>query len=85
MDNNDKFNQEIAMAFAERTIRRLWILCIILILCLIGMTFYMNQFDFTETTQEVTQDVDTGEGNIDSVIGIGSNYGENQTNSETSN
>lgn len=81
----DKFEQEIAVAMAERTIRRLWILCIILIACMIGMVFYMNQWEMTTTTQEVTQDVKTGDGNIDSVIGVGSNYGENQTNSKADN
>lgn len=63
----------------ERTNRRLWILCIILILALIGTNagwiYYESQF---EESTEVTQEVDTGEGDA-TVIGIGDYYGENQT------
>lgn len=54
----------------ERTIEKLWILCIIVIVLLIGTNafwiYYENQFeDIT-----VTQEVDNGEGNTN-VSGIG--------------
>lgn len=53
---------ESMMSQAERTIRRLWILCIILIVLCVGTNIawilYENQFQtITETTtQEVSQD-----------------------------
>ena len=63
----------------ERMNRRLWILCIILIIALIGTNiawfYYESQF---EESTEVSQEVDTGEGDA-TVIGIGDYYGENQT------
>ena len=72
------------MARLERTNRRLWILSIMLVLLLVGTNagwiYYENQFQEVETvtTQEVDQDVDTGEGAA-TVIGIGSIYGEGET------
>jgi hypothetical protein len=49
----------------ERTIRRLWILCIILILLLAGTNgawiWYENQFEDVVTT-EVSQDVNSEDG-----------------------
>jgi len=72
------------MTRLERTNRRLWILSIMLVLLLVGTNagwiYYENQFQEVETvtTQEVDQDVDTGEGAA-TVIGIGSIYGEGET------
>lgn len=88
---NDKTNvpfivHESIMARMERTIKRLWILCIIMFVSLIltnGLWIcYESSFEDVVTSQEVSQDVDTGNG--DAVItGIGDiNYGENKTESQ---
>lgn len=72
------------MTRLERTNRRLWILSIMLVFLLVGTNagwiWFENQFEDVETvtTQEVDQDVDTGEGAA-TVIGIGSIYGEGET------
>lgn len=73
------------MARAERTIKRLWILCIMLIILLVGTNaawfYYENQFeDVVTTTQTVTQDVDTGDGTAIINDGVHVN-GEGETNS----
>lgn len=74
------------MARLERTNRRLWILSIMLVLLLVGTNagwiYYKNQFQEVETvtTQEVDQDVDTGNGDA-KVIGIGGIYGAGETES----
>lgn len=71
------------MARQERTIKRLWILCIILIIALIGSNagwlYYESQWEVVENTQ-VTQDVDTGNGNAN-VTGIGDINGTSETDS----
>lgn len=58
------FCHEGDMARAERTIKRLWILCILLVVLLVGTNIawihYENQF-MDEVT--VTQDSDTGTNN----------------------
>ena len=68
------FCHEAIMARMERTIRRLWILCIVLILLLAGTNgawiWYQSQFEDVVTTNEITQDVDTGDGG-DAVINDG--------------
>ena len=55
---------EGAMARMERTIKRLWILIILLAVFLVGTNaawiYYESQFETMETT-EIYQDVDTGE------------------------
>lgn len=56
---------ESSMARMERSIKRGWILCIILAVMLIaswaGFLIYESQFEtVTETTQEVWQNADTG-------------------------
>lgn len=65
---------ESISARLERTIKRLWIMCIILILVLIGTNagwlYYESQFEYFEVTQEATA---TGENDI-SLIG-GDCYG----------
>lgn len=75
---------ESTTARQERTIRRLWILCIILIVSLLGTNagwiYYENQF----TDTEVTQEVDTGEGSA-TVIGVGDYNGEGKTNGKDEN
>lgn len=68
----------------ERTIKRLWITTIILVLLLFGTNaawiYYENSFEDTV----VTQDVDTGEGDA-LVTGIGDIYGKGETNSQETN
>lgn len=59
---------EATMARQERTIKRLWILCLVMFLALVvtnaGWIYYENQWEdvvTTETTmQEVDQDSETG-------------------------
>lgn len=82
------FVHEGAMARQERTIKRLWILNILLILLLVGTNagwlYYESQFEDVVTTEETWQDVDTGEGDA-TVIGIGDYYGEGETSSQEDN
>ena len=68
-----------------RTIKKLWILCIILIVFLVGSNagwlWYESQFEETTTTQKVEQEVETGNSDGDiTLTGIGNIYGENKTN-----
>ena len=81
MNDNSKFDHEIAMAVAERTIARLWILCVILVICLIGTNaawiYYESQFKYVETSQDIRQDINSGDGDT-TVIGIGDYNGENK-------
>lgn len=73
------FCHEGDMARAERTIKRLWILCILLIILLVGTNaawiYYESQYeDVVTTTQEVTQDSENGTNNFvggDGVIADG--------------
>ena len=64
-----------------RTNKRLWVLCILLIVLLVGTNamwiWYESQFMYY---QEVEQDIDTGDGDT-TVIGIGDNYGESKADS----
>lgn len=58
------------MARLERTVKRLWILIIILIVSLIGTNgawlYYESQWEVVENSTEVTQDVDaTADGDSD--------------------
>lgn len=74
---------ESVMSRMERTIKRLWILCIILIGVLVatnaGWIYYESQFITEETTVE--QEIDTGDGDA-TVIGVGDyNNGENTSDS----
>lgn len=77
---------EGTMARFERSIRRLWIVCIILILALLGTNagwiYYESQFEDISTSVE--QEVDTGEGDAN-VIGVGDYYGEDQADSDSEN
>ena len=55
---------DILSAMAERTIKKLWVLIIILVLLLFGTNaawiYYENQFVDETTVQEVWQDADNG-------------------------
>lgn len=76
------------MARQERTIKRVWILCIILIIALIGSNagwlYYESQWQVVENSTEVTQDVDTGNGNAN-VTGIGDINGTGETDGKDNN
>lgn len=69
---SDEYKEERGMALAERTIERLWILTILLVFLLVGSNgawlYYENSFENTE----ITQDVDTGNGDA-TVTGIEDN------------
>lgn len=74
MDENKKDNNrmipyiafESELALCERTIKRFWICCIILIISLIASNgawiIYESQFEHV-TTHEITQDIDAYSGN----------------------
>ena len=75
---------ESATSRQERTIRRVWILCIILIVALLGTNagwiYYESQWQVVETTT-VTQDLDASDGG-DAVINDGVHInGESEANS----
>ena len=83
------FAHEGMMARMERTVKRLWILCIILIILLAGTNgawiYYENQFMDEVTTTEVTQDVDSDDGG-DAIINDGVHInGESTTNGKENN
>lgn len=70
------------MARMERANRRLWVLCLVMFLALVitnaGWIWYESQW--MEVEQEVSQDVDTGDGDA-VVVGIGDvGYGEGKAN-----
>lgn len=54
MDDSNRYIHDAYTAMAERTIRRLWILCIIMFLALVGSNlvwlYYDSQFTEEETT-----------------------------------
>lgn len=72
----EKFIHEMYLASLERTIRRLWILCIIIIFLFVGSNaawlYYESQFE--ETTQTVTQESD-GDNTENTFVG-GDSYGQ---------
>lgn len=83
MDNISYAAHEGIMARMERTIRRLWILCIILIVLLASTNcawiWYESQF--MDESLTVTQDLDSGNGG-DAVINDGVHInGESETDS----
>ena len=62
-----------------KTNKRLWVLCILLVILLVGTNamwiWYESQYMYY---QEVEQDIDTGDGDT-TVVGIGDNYGKGKT------
>ena len=75
---------ESALDRSDRTIRRLWILCIVLAVLLVATNvawfLYERQFETVETTT-IEQEVEIGDGDGDTIVnGIGDvNYGEGKT------
>lgn len=75
---------ESATSRQERTIKRLWIMCLILIIALLGTNagwiWYNSQWEVVETTK-VTQDLDASDGG-DAIINDGVHInGESKTDS----
>ena len=64
-DNVPFIVHESAMARAERTAKRLWITVVLLALLLVGTNgawiWYQSQFEYCQTTQEVTQESNHGD------------------------
>ena len=69
---NNNFRDEIFIAAMERTIRRLWILCIILIIAFVasnlGWLYYESQFEEVTETKTVETDASDG-GDATGIIG----------------
>lgn len=78
MREREQYPIDILTAFAERTVKRLWIIIILLIVLLVatnaGWIWYNAQFEDVTTTieQEVEQDAESGN---NSFVG-GDYYGE---------
>lgn len=72
---------ESSMARMERTIKRLWILLILMAFFLVGTNMawiiYENQFEDVVTTQEVTQHTTDGDNNFAGGDLIGNAEGKN--------
>lgn len=81
-ENIPYFVHEGMMARQERTIRRLWILCLVIFLAFVGSNIAWIYYESQFTEEVVTQDVDTGDGAA-YVAGIGDIYGTGETNSQT--
>lgn len=69
------------MVRQERTIKRLWILCIIIFVALIGTNAGWIYYESLYEEQVVTQDIDTGDGDA-VVAGIGDAYGKDTTDNQ---
>lgn len=81
--NEDKNNvsyvvYEGTQARLERMNRRVWILCIILIIALLGTNAGWIAYEAQFMDVSVEQEVDTGEGDA-TVIGVGDYNGEGET------
>lgn len=82
--NKNRTMSETALAMAERTIRRLWITVLVLIVLMAGMAtgFFVYEAQFEEESYEIEQEVDTENGTA-VVSGVGDAiYGEGKTESE---
>ena len=78
---------ESATSRQERTIKRLWILCLVLIIALLGTNagwiWYENQFEDVSVTQEVEATAD-GESDLN-LNTVGGDYYGGESESETNN
>jgi hypothetical protein len=82
-DNIPYIVHESQMSRMERTIKLLWILCIVIFLAFIGTNIGWIWYESQFVEETVTQDVDTGNGAA-YVAGIGDiNYGKNTSDCET--
>lgn len=77
----------IAESMVDRqslTIKRLWIMCVLLIILLVGTNalwlWYESQFEYIEDVQTVEQEIEAEMEDGDfTVIGIGDNYGKGES------
>lgn len=75
---SDEYKEERGMALAERTIERLWILTLLLVILLVGSNgawlYYESSFEDTVITQDIQQD--SGDGGTNTYKGniIGGEY-----------
>ena len=78
MEQIPYYVHEGMMVRMERTIKRLWILCIIIFLAFVASNaawlYYESQLEVYETSQSVDQDIDTGDGDAN-ITGIDDIYG----------
>ena len=84
--DKQQYYMDIISGLAERTIKRLWIVVILLIVLLVATNamwiWYENQYEEATITQDVLQEVETRDGNT-IVNGIGDvTYGESATESQ---
>lgn len=86
MVDKEQYHIDILVGLAERTIKKLWVIIILLVVLLFGSNaawvYYESQY--ATEMQEVTQDVDTGEGDA-IVTGIGDVYGEDTSDGQSQN
>ena len=79
MRENEQYPIDILTAFAERTVKRLWIIIILLIVLLVatnaGWIWYNAQFEDVTTTIEQEVEQDTNGGGDNHFVG-GDYYGE---------
>ena len=81
MDN--KYYTDIISALAERTIKRLWIVILVLVVLLVGTNIAWIVYESQFITEEVSQEVEATRGNA-YVVGIGDlDYGTGETDSTT--
>ena len=93
MDNNQHnvpfIVHESIVASMERTIKRLWVLCVIMFLSLVISNalwiYYESQFEDVVTTQSITQDVTQDSGDGGSNTFVGGDYGEAESEENGSN
>lgn len=82
-DKIDYLVHEDQMVRMERVIKRLWILCIIIFVAFVGSNcawlYYELQFTDEIVTEEMSQDVDTGNGDATVNGHIGDYYGTGET------
>ena len=74
MENDGKYFTELALAMAERHVKRLWILCIIIFLTLVISNtcwlIYENSFEDMTTTVTQESTSDTGNATINDGVHI---------------
>lgn len=85
-----RLREESALAMAERTIRRLWITILVLIVLMAGMAVgffaYESQFEDVETYEETQTDIDAVQVGHDNFVSGGDlNYGNPTSESEENN
>lgn len=81
MNDKEQYIYETLAAVIERTIKRFWILCIILsvivLICvgvIVGFVIYERQWDYVETTTQTVEQ--TTEGENSNNMFVGGDYGE---------